>query len=69
RQFRGRIVRLLGEHDEMELDALGHRIRVDYAPDGEHGREWLRGLVDDLDDDGLIEADDGEGGVVVSLRR
>jgi A/G-specific adenine glycosylase len=69
RQFRGRIVRLLGEHDEMELDALGHRIRVDYAPDGEHGREWIRGLVDDLADDGLIEADDGEGGVVVSLRR
>ncbi|QWC18508.1 A/G-specific adenine glycosylase [Halorubrum sp. 2020YC2] len=70
RQFRGRIVRLLGEHDEMELDALGHRIRVDYAPDGEHGREWLRGLVDDLAEDGLVEAEarsDGE--VVVSLRR
>ncbi|ELZ46127.1 A/G-specific adenine glycosylase [Halorubrum californiense DSM 19288] len=69
RQFRGRIVRLLGEHDEMDIDALGHRIRVDYAPDGEHGREWLRGLVADLADDGLIEADDGEDGAVVSLRR
>jgi len=69
RQFRGRIVRLLGEHDEMDLDALGHRIRVDYAPDGEHGREWLRGLVDDLADDGLVEADVSGDRVVVSLRR
>ena len=69
RQFRGRIVRLLGEHEEMELDALGHRIRVDYAPDGEHGREWLRGLVDDLTDDGLIEADASGDEVAVSLRR
>ncbi|SFR30880.1 MULTISPECIES: HhH-GPD family protein [Halorubrum] len=69
RQFRGRIVRLLGEHDEMELDALGHRIRVDYAPDGERGREWLRGLVDDLADDGLVEADPSGDEVVVSLRR
>ncbi|OTF01013.1 A/G-specific adenine glycosylase [Halorubrum sp. SD683] len=69
RQFRGRIVRLLGERDEMGLDTLGHRIRVDYAPDGEHGREWLRGLVDDLADDGLVETDADEDGVVVSLRR
>ncbi|TKX43424.1 A/G-specific adenine glycosylase [Halorubrum sp. SD690R] len=69
RQFRGRIVRLLGERDEMGLDTLGHRIRVDYAPDGEHGREWLRGLVDDLADDGLVETDADEDGVIVSLRR
>ncbi|WP_434521546.1 A/G-specific adenine glycosylase [Halorubrum sp. AS12] len=69
RQFRGRIVRLLGEHDEMELDALGHRIRVDYAPDGEHGREWLRGLVDDLSDDGLVETGTDGDEAVVSLRR
>ena len=69
RQFRGRVVRLLGEHDEMELDALGHRIRVDYAPDGEHGREWLRGLVDDLADDGLVEIDARGDEVAVSLRR
>ncbi|GAA0715498.1 A/G-specific adenine glycosylase [Halorubrum trapanicum] len=68
RQFRGRIVRLLGEHDEMELDALGHRIRVDYAPDGEHGREWLRGLVDDLDDDGLVRLEERSDRAVVRLR-
>jgi A/G-specific adenine glycosylase len=69
RQFRGRIVRLLGEHEEMALDALGHRVRVDYAPDGEHGREWLNGLVDDLADDGLVETEATGGDVVVSLRR
>ena len=55
RQFRGRIVRALGEHDELELDELGPRIRVDYTPDGEYGREWLRGLLSDLADDGLVE--------------
>ncbi len=55
RQMRGRIVRLLGEHDEMEMDTLGHRVRVDYTPDGEYGREWLRGLLSDLSDDGLVE--------------
>jgi A/G-specific adenine glycosylase len=58
RQFRGRIVRLLGEHEEMDLDTLGHRIRVDYTPDGEHGREWLRGLLSDLAEDGLVEVDE-----------
>jgi A/G-specific adenine glycosylase len=69
RQFRGRIVRLLGEREEMEMDALGHRIRVDYSPDGEHGREWLRGLCSDLVDDGLIEVDETEDGAVARLRR
>ena len=59
RQFRGRIVRLLGEHDEMEMDTLGHRVRVDYTPDGEYGREWLRGLLSDLADDGLVEIERG----------
>ncbi|MFC5366384.1 A/G-specific adenine glycosylase [Salinirubrum litoreum] len=79
RQFRGRVVRTLGEYDELALDDLGPRIRVDYAPDGEYGREWLRGLVDDLADDGLlaVRADgdsserdaDGDERVLVSLRR
>ena len=55
RQFRGRIVRTLGEFDELTLSALGPRIRVDYAPDGTAGREWLRGLLSDLADDGLVE--------------
>jgi A/G-specific adenine glycosylase len=68
RQFRGRIVRVLGEHDEVELDDLGHRIRVDYAPDGEHGREWLRGLLADLADDGLVTVDESEDTPRVRLR-
>ncbi|MFW5896054.1 MAG: A/G-specific adenine glycosylase, partial [archaeon] len=31
RQFRGRVVRALGEHDELALDELGPKVRVDYA--------------------------------------
>ena len=58
RQFRGRIVRVLSNHDEMGLDSLGHRIRVDYTPDGEHGREWLRDLLSDLAKDELIEVEE-----------
>ncbi len=65
RQFRGRVIATLREHDECEIDALGHRIRVDYSPDGDHGREWLEGLLADLADDGLVEYGDG----VVRLRR
>ncbi|MDB9233379.1 A/G-specific adenine glycosylase [Halorubrum ezzemoulense] len=68
RQFRGRIVRLLGERDVISLDTLGHRIRVDYSPDGEHGREWLRGLLSDLADDGLVEVEDSGDKTSVRLR-
>jgi len=69
RQFRGRIVRLLGETDGMELDTLGHSVRVDYTPDGDHGREWLRGLLSDLAEDGLVEIEENEDGTIASLRR
>ena len=69
RQFRGRVVRALGEHGEQAIDELGPRVRVDYTPDGEHGREWLRGLVDDLVDDGLVEVDERGGEAVASLAR
>ncbi len=57
RQFRGRIVRALSNHDELTLDELGPKIRVDYSPDGEHGREWLEGLLTDLVDDGLLDVE------------
>jgi len=67
RQFRGRVIRLLGEHDEMELDTLGHRIRVDYTPDGEYGQEWLRGLLSDLSDDGLVQVDEEDNQVIARL--
>lgn len=68
RQFRGRTVRVLGEYDELALSELGPRVRVDYTTDGEHGREWLRELLTDLEDDGLVAVDtDGE--TTVRLRR
>jgi A/G-specific adenine glycosylase len=69
RQFRGRVVRVLGEHDELPLDELGPRIRVDYAPDGEYGREWLRELCSDLADDGLVELRECDGKPVARLRQ
>ncbi len=68
RQFRGRIVRTLGEHGALALDDLGPRVRVDYAPDGTHGREWLRGLLSDLADDGLVELDGTDDEPVARLR-
>ncbi len=69
RQFRGRIIRTLGEYDELEADTLGHRIRVDYTPDGEFGREWLEGLLSDLRDDGLVEIEESDDELLVRLRR
>ncbi|RQG90458.1 A/G-specific adenine glycosylase [Natrarchaeobius chitinivorans] len=70
RQFRGRVIATLREYDELEVDTLGHRIRVDYAPDGEDGREWLEGLLADLEDDGLVAFDsDDDGEPVVRLKR
>jgi A/G-specific adenine glycosylase len=68
RQFRGRVVRTLGEYDELSLDDLGPKVRVDYAPEGEYGREWLRGLLSDLSDDGLVEVEDGSEATTVRLR-
>jgi len=69
RQMRGRVLSALGEHGPQPLDDLGRRVRVDYAPesDGEGSREWLRGLVSDLAEDGLVSVDD-DAGTVVRLR-
>ena len=69
RQMRGRVVATLREYEELRLDELGPRVRVDYAPQGEYGREWLRGLLSDLEDDGLVECDGTEGDVVARLKR
>jgi A/G-specific adenine glycosylase len=69
RQMRGRVVRSLREFDELALDELGPRVRVDYTPNGEHGREWLRGLVEDLAEDGLVELATEGGESVARLRR
>ncbi|WP_336002833.1 A/G-specific adenine glycosylase [Halorientalis halophila] len=69
RQMRGRVVNALRDDRELALDDLGPKVRVDYVPDGEFGREWLRGLLADLADDGLVEIVDREDGAVARLRR
>ncbi len=67
RQFRGRIVRALSDGDTLTLDELGPKVRVDYTPDGKYGREWLRDLLDDLEDDGLVTLTVTDAGPRVSL--
>ncbi len=69
RQMRGRVISTLKEFEELPLDDLGPRVRVDYTPDGEYGREWLSGIVSDLADDGLIETEPRDGDRFVRLRR
>ena len=66
RQMRGRVIRTLGEYDELTLDELGPRVRVDYG--GETGREWLRELLVDLSDDGLVELDTDSEPILARLR-
>ena len=69
RQMRGRVVAALTEFDELSLAELGPRVRVDYAPEGEYGRQWLRGLLRDLAADGLVEVQERPDGVVAALRQ
>lgn len=66
RQFRGRVIQILGEYDELSFAELGPRVRVDYG--GDHGVDWLRDLVEDLARDGLVEVDDSADGSSVSLQ-
>lgn len=68
RQTRGRILRALANHGEMEIDELGVRVRVDYAPEGDSGRQWLRGVLDDLTDDDLVEIIETESSTRVKLK-
>jgi A/G-specific adenine glycosylase len=69
RQMRGRVVSTLKEYEELPLDDLGPRVRVDYAPDGQFGREWLGELVADLAEDGLVETGEREGETVARLKK
>ena len=69
RQMRGRVVSVLRECGESSLDELGPRVRVDYAPDGEFGREWLRGLLADLESDGLVTVEGAGDDATARLRK
>ncbi|MEF8826605.1 MAG: A/G-specific adenine glycosylase [Halapricum sp.] len=71
RQMRGRVISILKDADEIEVDALGPRVRVDYVPDGdgEGSREWLLDLLGDLEDDGLVELVEGGDSIAVRLKR
>lgn len=68
RQMRGRVISTLKEYDELTLDELGPRVRVDYVPDGEYGREWLGELLSDLEADGLVELNEETDAIVARLR-
>ncbi|WP_232685990.1 A/G-specific adenine glycosylase [Halobacterium zhouii] len=73
RQKRGRVVGALREHGELALDELGPRVRVDYG--GDTGAAWLKELLADLEDDGLVEVaerareSDGDEETVARLAR
>ncbi|WP_232702342.1 A/G-specific adenine glycosylase [Halobacterium wangiae] len=69
RQKRGRVVGALREHGDLELDELGPRVRVDYTPDGDGGREWLRELLADLEADGLVAVAESDDGTTARLRK
>ena len=68
RQMRGRVVSALSEYGESRIDELGPRVRVDYAPGGEYGREWLRDLLADLESDGLVSVEGTGDGATARLR-
>ena len=65
RQYRGRIIRELSGNDEYLLDELGPRIRADYTPEDDH--EWLLGILEDLESDGLLSIDDSDDGLRLTL--
>jgi A/G-specific adenine glycosylase len=69
RQYRGRVIRALQSKGSLGLDDLGPLISVDYTADGTHDSEWLRGLLSDLEDDGLVELGGDDGETVARLSR
>lgn len=68
RQLRGRVLQLLDREEIVHIDELGHRLRVDYTPEGTHGRDWLHSLLEDMAVDGLITLTE-DSPAHVSLRR
>jgi A/G-specific adenine glycosylase len=69
RQMRGRVLGALRDGEALALDDLGPKVRVDYVPEGEYGRAWLRDLLEDLADDGLVAVEGSGDDAVASLRR
>ncbi len=69
RTVKSSVIGVLKEYDELPLDTLGPRVRIDYTPDGEHGQEWLRGLLSDLEADGLVETKEIDDETVAQLCR
>jgi A/G-specific adenine glycosylase len=52
----------------MDIDTVGHRIRVDYTPDGDPGREWLQDLLSDLVEDGLVKIEERDDQTIARLK-
>jgi len=53
----------------LDDDTTFEAVVSEAMPDGEHGREWLRGLVEDLADDELVDVEERDGETVASLSR
>ncbi len=66
RQYRGRIIRRLATTNGIPLDRLGPAIRVDYGTDGAD-REWLEGIITDLESDGLVRQEQRADTTIVRL--
>ncbi len=58
RQYRGRVLRALRDADTQSIAELGPRVKVDFDPSAAADREWLRDLLDEMGDDGLVELHD-----------
>lgn len=69
RQFRGRIVRAVSERGALGLEQLGSLVRVDYGPEDPDDKAWLRDLVADLEEDGLVSLSTDEAGNAVVTPR
>jgi A/G-specific adenine glycosylase len=65
RYYRGRIVAVLRQHPRgVPLDELGRLVRADY---GRQARDWLRGVLEGLARDGLVELAEERGEYVARL--